>query len=131
MKPVEESAYLKYDGPENPELDSPITIAKVHAVVQSFKKNMAPGRDQIMNAMICNLNYKTLSQLADFYNTIWANGEVPREWKEAILMPKAGKTKNLQNLRPMFLTLCIGKLLEKVIKTQLDSYIETHRLLPN
>lgn len=86
-EPVEESAYLKYDGPE---LDSPITVAKVHAVVQSFKKNMAPGRDQIMNAMIRNLNYKTLSQLADFYKTIWANGEVPREWKEAILMPKAG-----------------------------------------
>lgn len=88
----------------------------MHAAAQSFKNNTVPGRDQITNAIIRNLSYRTLCQLMDFFNEkMSANGQVPREWKEAeiTLIPKLGRTRNLQNLRPVSLTSCMGKLFEK------------------
>lgn len=57
---------------------------------------------------------------------------VPREWKEAkiILIPKRAKAKNFQNLRPISLTSCLGKLFEKVVLTRLTAHIESNQLFP-
>lgn len=44
-------------------------------------------------------------------------------------MPKPGEARTLQNLTPVSLTSCIGKLLENVLHIRLTKYIEGYELL--
>lgn len=54
--------------------------------------------------MIRNLSDETLRSLIEFFNNmVWTeDGVLPKEWKEAkvILIPKPGKPRNINNLRP-------------------------------
>lgn len=129
------SREYSYNGPDNVELDAPITTAELYAAAQSFRKNTAPGPDHVTNAMLRNLSRESLKQLTTYFNdNVWSeNGAVPDDWKEAtiILIPKPAKPRDLHNLRPISLTSCVGKLFEKVIQTRLSNYIERHGLFPH
>lgn len=52
----------------------------------------------------------------------WEKGEIPESWKEAdmALIPIPDEEIRINNLRPISLTSCIGKLMEKVVQTRLD-----------
>ncbi|KAM7290784.1 uncharacterized protein ISCGN_027375 [Ixodes scapularis] len=65
-------------------------------------------------------------------NRHWEEGTLPAAWKHAdiILIPKTGKPPKLENLRPISLTSCIGKLFEHVILNRLQPYVENNNLLP-
>lgn len=65
-------------------------------------------------------------------NKHWQAGSIPQEWKHAKItfIPKAGKKLNTENLRPISLTSCLGKLMEHVILTRLQNYAEDINLLP-
>ncbi|KAH7948950.1 hypothetical protein HPB49_003625 [Dermacentor silvarum] len=75
----------RYEGPPQPDMDAPITVAEVYAAVQSFQRNTAPGPDQITNAMIRNLSHESLEELPNYFNEqLWiGGGEIPIEWKSA------------------------------------------------
>ena len=66
-------------------------------------------------------------------NECWEKGQMPKQWKTAkiIMIPKPGKKLNLDNLRPISLTSCIGKLFEHVILTRLTNYMEDNELFPH
>ena len=58
----------------------------------------------------------------DIFNNIWATGETPACWKEAtvIPIPKPGKdAKNPSNYRPISLTSCLCKTMERMINKRL------------
>lgn len=124
----------EYNGEPNTELDAPITFAEVYAAAQSFKRNTAPGLDGITNAMVRNLSDEALQAITDHFNQeVWTpSGKIPAEWTlaQVVLIPKPGKRRSLDQLRPISLTSCIGKLFEKVILTRLDQYTEERGLLP-
>lgn len=123
---------LNYKGPTNDPLDAPVTVAELYAAAQDIRRNTAPGEDGITNAMLHNLSNDQLVRLVDYFNKdIWETGTIPQQWKEAtiVLIPKLGKQKTIQNLRPISLTSCLGKLFEKVILTRLTDYIERQNLL--
>lgn len=124
----------EYKGTPNNELDAPITFAEVYAAAQSFKRNTAPGLDGITNAMIRNLSTDTLQAITDHFNQeIWIpGGKLPTEWTLAqiVLIPKPGKRRSLDQLRPISLTSCMGKMFEKVILTRIEQYTEKRGLLP-
>lgn len=68
-----------------------------------------------------------LRKITQYFNEkVWDRGEIPSQWKEAkiLLIPKPGKDKTLHNLRPIYLTSCLGKLFETVVHTRLSDYIE-------
>ncbi|XP_050022657.1 uncharacterized protein [Dermacentor andersoni] len=58
----------EYQGQDNSSLDAPITFSELYAAAQTFKKNTAPGPDQITNAMRRNLIDVALQHLVDFFN---------------------------------------------------------------
>lgn len=84
--------------------------------------------------MLRNLSDVALQHLVDFFNEqVWRpDGRLPREWKEAdiVLIPKPGKPRELNHLRPISLTSCMGKLFERVILTRLEAHIERNSLFP-
>jgi hypothetical protein len=56
---------------------------------------------------------------------------VPDDWKAAFVIPlfKKGKKDNVDNYRPISILPAVSKLLEKVVHTQLVSYLQEHHLL--
>ncbi|XP_043262527.1 uncharacterized protein LOC122403220 [Colletes gigas] len=95
-------------------------------------KNSSPGPDNIPNIFIQQLPKAGINYLLDIYNCIWLNGVFPTKWQEAIVVPilKPGKNKlRIDSYRPIALTCCLCKLLEKVICKRLRWYLETNNLL--
>ena len=66
------------------------------------------------------------------FNDIWETGNVPKSWKEATIIPipKAGKDNtNPKNYRPIALTSCICKTLERMTNERLVWYLETNNII--
>ena len=65
-------------------------------------------------------------------NHVWKNGILPDSWKEAIVIPipKSGKdTCNPANYRPIALTSCICKTLERMVNDRLVWFLEKNKLI--
>jgi hypothetical protein len=66
------------------------------------------------------------------FNNIWNTGKFPTEWTKATLIPirKPGKDPNeSENLRPISLTSCICKIMEKMVNKRLTYILENRGLL--
>ena len=82
--------------------------------------------------MLKHLPPKSLQTLLDIFNNIWETGEFPESWELATIIPfpKPGKDHaEPTNYRPIALTSCIYKTLERMINTRLVWYLELNNLL--
>lgn len=122
-----------YKGVVREELDAPITEAEVRAELIRLKTKSAPGPDGITNKILRNLDDESIIALTKYMQQVWEKGKLPKQWKEAsiILIPKPGKPPKLENLRPISLTSCVGKLMEHVVQTRLTRYMEDNSLWPD
>ena len=96
---------------------------------QALRKcqNKAPGNDNICYLMIANLSQSAQLFLLFIFNQIYVRGEIPTSWKLSILIPipKPDKPKTSKNsYRPIALTSCVCKLLEKIINARLVHHLE-------
>lgn len=105
-------------------------------MLSELNRKSAPGPDGVTNKSLRNLDEPSIESLTDFINKAWNSGEVPDEWKlsQVILIPKPGKPPSLENLRPISLTSCVGKVAEHAILNRLKDYLEdnniyTHNML--
>ncbi|GBN69622.1 putative RNA-directed DNA polymerase from transposon X-element, partial [Araneus ventricosus] len=92
----------------------------------------SPGRDSITYSMIKHLTTESQNALLHFYNRIWQEQYFPTLWQQAIIIPllKPGKDpKNPSNYRPIALTCCLCKLLERMINHRLVHYLEANKYL--
>lgn len=78
-----------------------------------IRRNSAPGRDGVEYIMLKNLTEEMKNILLNIYNEIWFTGEIPDAWKkyQVVFIDKPGKEK----IRPIALSLCIGKLMERLV----------------
>lgn len=122
-----------YDGAPNDMLDADIEEWEVRAVLQTINSRSAPGLDQVTNKALRNLNDKAIEALTKYYNKCWQTGKLPRQWKTAktVLIPKPGKPPSIENLRPISLTSCVGKVLEHVLLNRWQRYLEESNLYPD
>ncbi|KAK8773123.1 hypothetical protein V5799_012368 [Amblyomma americanum] len=76
--------------------------------------------------MIRNLSDEAVDQLTQFINDYWEKGTAPEEWKHAtaVMIPKPGNKLQLENLGPISLTSCLGKLFERIVVRQLQRHLE-------
>jgi hypothetical protein len=82
--------------------------------------------------MLKNLSISAKIYILKLFNRIYKNREFPDEWRKSFLIPilKKGKDpKNPKNYRPIALTNCLCKLLEKIITKRLLWYLENNNLL--
>ena len=94
--------------------------------------NTAPGPDQIHNEILRHLPPPSLECLLKIYNEIWNSGTFPTSWQKAhiVPIPKAKKDlKNPLNYRPIALTSCLCKLMERLVNNRLTWYLETSECL--
>ncbi|XP_070153690.1 uncharacterized protein [Polyergus mexicanus] len=108
--------------------DSPFTLGELLSVIRNAKIRSSPGLDQIDYNMISALPMEYLRILLDIYNELLEDGLFPASWHHSLvfLIPKSTPGK----YRPISLTSCLLKVLEKLILTRLDWWVESSGILP-
>ena len=92
----------------------------------------APGQDNITFEMIINLAPSAKTYILQFYNHLWTNHLFPKSWKHAIVIPivKPGKDPSKpNNYRPISLTSCLCKILEKMVNYRLNWCLQKNKIL--
>ena len=107
-----------------------ISLAELKAALGETN-NSACGEDGMYYQMIRNIPEATLEQLLNIYNECWTEGTFPSKWSRAILLPflKPGQPPHsVGSYRPVALTSCLCKILEKIINARLVYFIEENSL---
>ncbi|KZS03750.1 Uncharacterized protein APZ42_033451 [Daphnia magna] len=112
-------------------LNKPITTKEIESGLSRLKSN-ATGLDLIHNKMLANLNYENREYINLTFNALLLHGVSPPEWKQAADIPILKPNKQLQDpvsYRPISLTSCLGRVMERIIKNILSWHLETNFLL--
>ena len=94
----------------------------------------AVGPDDIHYQMLKHLPLTCLSILLSIFNKVWETGVFPLSWREAIVIPvaKPGKdNSDPSNYRPIALTSCICKTMERMVNERLVWFLESNNLITN
>ena len=95
-------------------------------------KPRAPGPDGIHNNLLKHLPEDTLKILKDILNQIWISADFPEQWRAATVIPIPKPNKDHTDplsYRPIALTSCLCKVLERMINARFIWYLEKHRIL--
>ena len=131
---VREEAAEILNGEDNiPEImTQKLSMGELQKAIRKLKKKKSPGPDGITNEMLMHLPQASLQKLLDIFNLTWEKGDVPQQWKEAIMMPllKKGKNKSKPlSYRPISLTSCVCKTMERIVNERLQWYLEKESIL--
>lgn len=121
---------------ENTEIQIPryfeTSPKEVKNIIRLTRPRKAPGEDGLQNIILKNLPRKMVVQLYYIYNYCLKNCYFPRVWKNAVVLPfkKPGKDySNPKNYRPISLLTTLSKILEKLILTRLNKYLDDNKIL--
>ena len=92
----------------------------------------ATGPDEIHYQFLKHLPQTSLLVLLNILNKIWRTGDFPDSWCEATIIPipKPGKdASNPTNYRPISLTSCLCKTMERMINARLVWFLEKNGLI--
>ena len=111
-----------------------LTMEELESSLKVLKTKKSPGPDEVTNEMLTHLGRTAKKKLLQLYNSTWKNGTIPEIWKKALIVPikKEGKeTNDAANYRPISLTSCMCKLVERIINSRLMWYLEHYNVLIN
>lgn len=102
-------------------------IEEIYRAIQSTKEKSAPGRDNIEYRMIKELTEVYIKEILKIFNWCYKEGKLMEEWKETqtIFIDKGDKEK----VRPITLSSCMGKVLERMINERLIWWAESRNFL--
>ena len=126
-----EQSLLNFGSTNEEPYNRQITMQELEDAITT-NNNTAPGPDSIHNKMLKSIPKESLPQILRFFNCIWNTSCIPREWKSATIVPIAKPDKDHTdplNYRPISLTSCLSKTLEKIINRRLTEYLEYQKLL--
>ena len=95
-------------------------------------KPRAPGPDGIHNNLLKHLPEDTLKILKEILNKIWTSADFPHQWRAATVIPIPKPNKDHTDplsYRPIALTSCLCKVLERMINTRFIWYLEKSGIL--
>lgn len=123
------------DEPKIGDFHRPIDIMELEYAVKVCSKDKAAGADGVTYEMLKNLPESFKLIVLRLFNLIWDNGSLPAAWKHAIILPLKKIDKPVHSpasYRPISLTSCLCKLLERTITDRLTVYLESNKLInPN
>lgn len=104
----------------------PFSLSEMKAALAQCSDS-SPGQDDIPYSFLRYMHDRAYSFLLDLYNLVWHTGDIPSSWGISVVVPipKPGKDhQQATNYRPISLTSCICKLLEKMVSIRLMFYLE-------
>lgn len=118
---------------DNEEYNKDILISELNYALGTCKGS-SPGPDDVHYAMLKNLDQFSKHFILKFYNKIYKQQQFPSQWREALVIPITkpdGNRFSPEGYRPISLTNCVCKVLEKIINKRLTWYLESNNLLYN
>ncbi|GFN99325.1 RNA-directed DNA polymerase from mobile element jockey [Plakobranchus ocellatus] len=94
----------------------------------------AASPDGVYYQFLRHLPESCLRTLLKLFNNTWTTGDIPPSWREAsvVPVPKPGKDpSDPSNYRPIALTSCLCKTLERMVNDRLVHVLESRNLLSN
>lgn len=97
--------------------------------LKSVKRQSSPGLDQIDYNIISFLPDSFLEFLVDVFNRILQSGVFPGSWSQSlvIFLPKP----NNKGVRPISLTSCVLKTMERCLYNRLRWFTESNFIIPD
>ena len=108
-----------------------INMLKLLSAIQKMKRKGAAGPDNIPPTFLKSLGPLALQELLSIFNASFHLADCPRIWRVAFIIPllKAGKSpSDVASFRPISLTSCVVKLLERIIVYRLHYIAESNNL---
>ncbi|XP_041934160.1 uncharacterized protein LOC121696990 [Alosa sapidissima] len=112
--------------PQMRHLDSPPDFGETSKAIRSLKNNKSPGPDGIPAEVFKHGGYLLTRRLHLLITKIWQSENVPQDWKDAniiILYKQKGDRADCGNSRGISLLSTAGKVLAKIMLSQLVEYI--------
>lgn len=105
-----------------------------HEVKEAIKNanNTSPGEDKIKTILYKHVPEKSLEIITKLFNIILTKGELPKLWKQTIIVPipKPGKNPNSKNsYRPIALTSTLCKIMERILNDRMIWFLNKNRSL--
>ena len=113
-------------------MNKPFNMKEFEEALSTLKDKKSPGPDKITNEMLKHMGMRAKSKLLAIFNNSWKTGHVPQNWREADMVPihKKGKDRTKAgSYRPISLTSCAGKLMERLINTRLLWHLEKTNII--
>ena len=131
IKMQQEKNNINFKSLNNEEYNNPFNLLELIDAVQK-SNDTATGPDEVHYQMLKHLPNNALSTILHIFNDIWATGVFPESWRLATIIPipKPGKDhEEPSNYRPIALTSCLCKTLERMINKRLVWYLESNDLI--
>ena len=118
-----------------PEVECPsFTTRELNLAIKKMKRKGAPGNDDIPPSFLKELGPKARQELLAICNSSLQDADVPQLWRHGIIIPllKQGKpASELASYRPICLTSCVVKTIERMICNRLYTMAEVNGWLCN
>ena len=87
------------------------------------------------NLLIKNISEKMKGKILMIFNNILEEGKIPKEWKSSVITmisKKSTEPHNPDNYRPLSITACLARLLERLLLRRLQSHLcKEHLIIKN
>ena len=131
IKATEESKPCNFQSNNSEDYNVLFSLQELKLALQK-STDSATGLDGIHYQFLTHLPEESLRLLLSIFNHIWTSGHFPESWRRAeiIPIPKQGKDlKDPNNYRPIALTSCVCKTMERLVNSRLVWCLETKGLL--
>jgi len=112
----------------------PLTKGELISAIGTCKNKKSTGKDNIAYEFLKHAPDVFIDCLLKFYNEIWNKGYIPEAWRHAVIFPLRKPDKPVSDptsYRPISLTSCLCKVMEKMVTERLTYYLESKQLLSN
>ena len=109
-------------------------VFMLHELKQAIKisRDTLPGIDTVHYQSLKHLHEDSLLLLLYVFNHIWLTQDFPTSWETAIIIPVTKPGKLLTDpgsYRPIALTSCLCKTMERMVNSRLTWYLERHMII--
>ncbi|GFO11825.1 RNA-directed DNA polymerase from mobile element jockey [Plakobranchus ocellatus] len=128
-----EKVHLNFSSENNEPYNNPLLMSELKNYIVKSNESAA-GPDGVYYQFLRHLPESCLQTLLKLFNNIWTTGDIPPSWREAsvVPIPKPGKDPSDPfNYRPIALTSCLCKTLERMVSDRLVHVLESRNLLSN
>jgi len=107
------------------------TEEKIRRVIRKLKPKSTRDPEGYSPYLVKQLICALPGPLSLLFNSFLSVGRIPSSWRKAIITPiyKKGPSSDPANYRPVSLTSVFGKIMERVIATDMTDYLLTNSLL--
>ena len=131
VKTRAESKPLSFSSDNSEVYNLPLTVTELNDALHNVNES-SPGPDNIHYQFLKQLPEKSLQLLLNIFNNIYNNGIFPPIWQQATVIPVPKPDKDhtdASNYRPIALTSCLCKTMERMVNNRLIYYLERNQCI--